>query len=235
MDYTLKINDFEGPLDLLLHLIKEAKMNIFDFSVEQIVKSYLDYINKMQEINLTVASSYLVMASELIELKSRELLPKHEDEEEEEDLKENLINRLAEYQKYKEITGDFKILESLRQEVYTKLPEDYNSYKDDVIIEQSNYTVDDLVDAFEKFLSRQKENVILETKVTRKEISIEDRRIQIRNILKTKKRASFFDFFEVMNREYLVVTFLAILEMVRKHEINITQENNFDDIICEVA
>ena len=122
MEYTLKINDFEGPLDLLLHLIKEAKMSIFDFSVEQIVKSYLDYINKMQEINLTVASSYLVMASELIELKSRELLPKHEEEEEEEDLKENLVNRLAEYQRYKEITSEFKTLEALRQEVYTKLP-----------------------------------------------------------------------------------------------------------------
>lgn len=235
MEYTLKINDFEGPLDLLLHLIKEAKMSIFDFSVEQIVKSYLDYINKMQEINLTIASSYLVMASELIELKSRELLPKHEEEEEEEDLKENLVNRLAEYQRYKEITSEFKTLEALRQEVYTKLPEDYNSYKDDVIIEESNYTVDDLVDAFEKFLERQKENVVLETKVTKKEISIEDRRVEIRKILKNKKRASFFEFFEVMNKEYLVVTFLAILEMVRKHEINITQENNFDDIICEVA
>ena len=93
MEYTLKINDFEGPLDLLLHLIKEAKMSIFDFSVEQIVKSYLDYINKMQEINLTVASSYLVMASELIELKSRELLPKHEEEEEEENIKIAVIGK----------------------------------------------------------------------------------------------------------------------------------------------
>ena len=232
MEYTLKINDFEGPLDLLLHLIKEAKMSIFDFSVEQIVKSYLDYINKMQEINLTIASSYLVMASELIEIKSKMLLPR---QPEEEDLKENLVNRLAEYQRYKEITSEFKTLEALRQEVYTKLPEDYNSYKDDVIIEESNYTVDDLVEAFEKFLERQKENVVLETKVTKKEISIEDRRVEIRKILKNKKRASFFEFFEVMNREYLVVTFLAILEMVRKHEINITQENNFDDIICEVA
>ena len=146
-----------------------------------------------------------------------------------------MVNRLAEYQRYKEITSEFKTLEALRQEVYTKLPEDYNSYKDDVIIEESNYTVDDLVEAFEKFLERQKENVVLETKVTKKEISIEDRRVEIRNILKNKKRASFFEFFEVMNREYLVVTFLAILEMVRKHEINITQENNFDDIICEVA
>ena len=107
MDYTLKINDFEGPLDLLLHLIKEAKMSIFDFSVEEIVKSYLDYINKMQEFNLTVASSYLVMASELIELKSRMLLPKKEktEDEEEEDPKENLINRLIEYQRYKLKTG----------------------------------------------------------------------------------------------------------------------------------
>ena len=124
MEYTLKINDFEGPMDLLLHLIKEAKMSIFDFSVELITKSYLDYINEMQEINLTVASSYLVMASELLEIKSRELLPKREeDDPEEEDLKQNLVNRLAEYQKYKEITKEFKDLEGMRKEIFTKLKE----------------------------------------------------------------------------------------------------------------
>lgn len=235
MDYTLKINDFEGPLDLLLHLIKEAKMSVFDFSVEEIIRSYLDYINKMQEINLTIASSYLVMASELIEIKSRMLLPRQPEEDDEEDPKENLINRLVEYQKYKELTSDFKKLELERKDIYTKLPSDFNEYKQDKIELVSDVSVDDLIDAFKKFLERQKDNIVLETKVTKKGISIEQRRAEIKNIIFKRRKVNFFELFDVLTREYLVVTFLAILEMTRKREINIKQENNFDEIICEVA
>ncbi len=236
MDYTLKINDFEGPMDLLLHLIKESKMNVFDFKVEEIVKSYLDYINKMQEINLTIASSYLVMASELIEIKSRMLLPtKPKEEEEEEDPKERLINRLIEYQKYKEITDDFKELEKERKMIFTKLPEDISEYVTETSIQNSNLTVQDLVDALNHFLSRQKDKVVLETKVTKKELTVEQRRTDIKKIIYSRKKLNFFELFDVLNREYVVVTFLAVLEMVRKHEINIIQENNFDNIICEVA
>lgn len=236
MDYTLKINDFEGPLDLLLHLIKEAKMNIFDFSVEEIVKNYLDYINKMQEINLTIASSYLVMASELIEIKSRMLLPRHEeDEEEEEDPKERLINRLIEYQKYKDLTEDFKKLENSRKEIYTKLPENMDEYTEEKTLKNSNISLDDLLNAFSKFLERQKENVVLETKVTKKEITVEERRHEIKKRIMQRGKVNFFELFDVLNKEYVVVTFLAVLEMVRKNEINIIQENNFDEIICEVA
>lgn len=236
MDYTLKINDFEGPMDLLLHLIKESKMNVFDFKVEEIVKSYLDYINKMQEINLTIASSYLVMASELIEIKSRMLLPtKPKEEEEEEDPKERLINRLIEYQKYKEVTDDFKELEKERKMIFTKLPEDISEYVTETSIQNSNLTVQDLVDALNHFLSRQKDKVVLETKVTKKELTVEQRRTDIKKIIYSRKKLNFFELFDVLNREYVVVTFLAVLEMVRKHEINIIQENNFDNIICEVA
>lgn len=234
MDYTLKINDFEGPLDLLLHLIKESKMNIFDFSVEEIVKSYLDFINKMQEINLTVASSYLVMASELIEIKSRMLLPRHEEEEEEEDPKERLINKLIEYQKYKEVTETFKELEEKRKEIFTKLPENLNEFVESTPLNNSNLTVDDLLNAFSKFLERQKENVVLETKITKKEITVEERKKDIKEKIFKKGRMKFFELFDILNKEYVVVTFLAVLEMVRKNEINIIQENNFDEIICEV-
>ena len=236
VDYTLKINDFEGPLDLLLHLIKEAKMSIFDFSVEEIVKNYLDYINAMKEMDLTIASSYLVMASELIEIKSRMLLPRREtEEEEEEDPKERLINRLVEYQKYKDLTESFRNLEEQRKEIFTKLPEPSSEYVENSVLINSNVTLDDLLDAFSKFLERQKENVVLETKVTRKEITVEQRRIEIKKRIMKSKKISFFELFDVMSKEYVVVTFLAVLEMVRKHEINIVQENNFDEIICEVA
>lgn len=235
MDYTLKINDFEGPLDLLLHLIKESKYSVFDFSLEEIVKSYLDYINKMQEINLSIASSYLVMASELIELKSRMLLPKKEENDEEEDPKENLVNRLIEYQKYKELTKEFKDLEMIRQEIYTKLPSDLSEYKEENINLKSSIGVDELIDAFKKFLERQKENVVLETKVTKKGITVEERRKDVKKIIFSKRKVNFFELFDVMTKEYVVVTFLAVLEMVRKNEILIKQEDNFGEIICEVA
>lgn len=237
MNYTLKINDFEGPLDLLLHLIKEAKMDVFDFSVEEIVKSYLDYINAMQELDLTIASEFLVMASELIEIKSKMLLPKKEtdEKEEEEDPKERLVNRLIEYQRYKELTEDFRNLEEKRKEIYTKLPEPTSEYLDNNILKNSNVTLDDLLSAFEKFLERQREKAPLETKVTTKEITVEERRVEIKKRIVNRGKIRFFELFDVLNKEYVVVTFLAVLEMVRKHEISIVQENNFDDIICEVA
>lgn len=236
MEYTLKINDFEGPLDLLLHLIKEAKMSVFDFSVEQIVKNYLDYINAMKELDLTIASEFLVMSSELIEIKSRMLLPKKdEDEPEEEDPKERLVNRLIEYQKYKDLTEEFRNLEEQRREIYTKLPEPTDEYLEDNTLKNSNVTLDDLLSAFAKFLERQKEIIPLETKVTKREITVEERRNEIRNRIFINKKVRFFELFDILNKEYVVVTFLAVLEMVRKHEISIIQENNFDDIICEVA
>ena len=104
MDYSIKINEFEGPLDLLLHLIKEANIDIQNISINEITNQYLDYINKMEELNINVASSYLVMASELMEIKSKSLLPKQEKEdndlEEEEVSREALINKLIEYKKY---------------------------------------------------------------------------------------------------------------------------------------
>ena len=120
LDYSIKINEFEGPLDLLLHLIKQSNIDIYDISITEITKDYLDYINKMQELNIDVASSYLVMASELMVIKSRSLLPTNNEEtidsEEEELTKEKLISKLVEYQKYKEVTSYFKEYESKRKE-----------------------------------------------------------------------------------------------------------------------
>ena len=109
--YNIKINEFEGPLDLLLHLIKKDNINIYEISITKITQDYLDYIHKMEELNIEVASSYLVMAAELMEIKSASLLPqkpKEEGEDEEEVSKEALINKLVEYQKYKELAPFFK-------------------------------------------------------------------------------------------------------------------------------
>lgn len=235
--YTLKIDDFEGPLDLLLHLIKESKMDIFDLKIELITDQYLEYIRKQEEMNLDISSSYLVMASELMEIKSRMLLPRYqEDEEEEDDPREELIERLTNYQRYKELTVTFKELEEDRKEIFTKTPENLKKYFPEMeVVNNSDVTLDDLIDAFKKFLDRQKQNRPLSTKVTKKGITVEERRNSIKKILIDKRKVNFLELFDEITREYVVVTFLAVLEMAKKQELKIVQENNFDDIFCEVV
>lgn len=232
----LKLEVFEGPLDLLLHLIKENKMDIFDIEIESITRQYLDYIHKMKEQNLDIASAYLVMASELTLIKARMLLPRpkvDEEEVEEEDPREELVARLLEYQAYKEITKTLKENESKRQEIHTKLPENINNYIEENTLITGEGSLDLLVDAFKKFLVRKSEEKPLSTKVTMKEITVSSRKLEIKSILKKEKRVSFFKLFPVSTKEYIVATFLAILDMARNKELLIKQEELFSDIIVE--
>lgn len=237
MNVKFKINDFLGPLDLLLHLIKESKMDIMNIEIESITKQYMDYLDLQEKMNLEIASEYLVLAAELLEIKSKMLLPRQkvEEEEEEEDPREELINRLLEYQAYKEITKVLHEKESLRREIYTKSPENIKNYIDEVTEINVDVSLDDLVEAFKRYLIRQKENKPLKTKVTVNEISVSSRRHDIKRLLKSKKRVSFFELFPVLTKEYVVATFLAVLEMAKNGELTITQDKAFDDIICEVV
>ena len=237
MEVEFKINDFEGPLDLLLHLIKEAKMDIFNIEIEEITKQYTDFLKNQEKMNLEVSSEYLLLASELIEIKSKMLIPnnKKEDELEEVDPREDLVNRLLEYQAYKDITKVLQEKEVLRRDIYTKTPENVLNYVDEVKEIKADVSLDDLIDAFKKYYHRKIDNKPLNTKVTVNEVSVSSRRYEIKKILKLKKRVSFFELFPECSREYVVATFLAILEMARKREINIVQNDTFDDIICEVA
>ena len=238
MNIDFTIDEFNGPLDLLLHLVKESKMDILNIEIEEITNQYLAYLDKMEEMNLEVTSEYLVMASELMYIKSKMLLPKREEEEpdeEEIDPREELVNRLLEYEAYKEITKTLKEKEEIRSEIYTKAPGDIKEYMDQEVKLSSELSVDDLVDAFKKFLQRKSEEKPIHTKVTEKEITVSERKTRIKNILHTKKRVSFFELFEDYSKEYIVATFLAILEMAKEKELIISQEKAFDDIICEVG
>lgn len=238
MEITLRIDDFEGPMDLLLHLIKEKKMDLLNLKIEVIIDEYLKFIDEMEKLNLDIASSYLVMASELIEMKSKLLLPRQEEDNEEEEIdpQQELVNRLIEYQKYKDLTEDFKELETERKQIYTRLPENLKEYSDtNTMINNSDVTLDDLLLAFQKFLERKKLEQPLHTKVTKKEMSVEERTISIRNILKTKKKVNFLELFDILNKEYVVVTFLAILEMAKQNELRISQEEEYGNIVCEVV
>lgn len=231
------INDFEGPLDLLLHLIRSSKMDIYDINIESITRQYLDFINSNKDLSMDDMSEYLVMAAELIHLKSKLLLNKNDEEYDEEyefNSEEDLKNRLLEYEKIKGITDSFKELEEKRSEFYTKLPSDLSEYKNEEVLNFGESDVDDLINAFELFLSRQKLNKPLNTKIMKKELSVKERTHQIRNILKEKKNCHFEDLFEEYTKPYVVVTFLSILEMAKNNEILIKQDNNFGEISIEM-
>ena len=257
MNYTIEINNFEGPLDLLLHLIKKAELDICEISIVEITKQYLDYINLMESMNLNIASEYLTMAAELIEIKSSILLPKKKIDNEddyEEDPKENLINRLIEYEKYKEIfelkrniknskVNEYekykeiwevlKKYEQDRKELYTKKPTDleiYNTVTNEI---SENFDLNDLMSALNKMLDRKKLDKPLNTKITNREYSITERSNQIKNILKNKKQVEFTDLFDIYSKDYIVITFLSILTMARHQELSITQDKNFGKIMIE--
>ena len=233
---NLLIGDFEGPLDLLLHLIKKSKMEIFDIEISEITKEYLNYIKEMTDMNLDIASEYLVMAAELIEMKSRKLLPNKKDEEEteeEENPEEELKRRLIEYKKYKESTEVFRNLEENRANYYTKAPESLKQYSSEKLENDGSVGIFDLLDAFQKLLERQEYNKPKNTKITRKELSVKERVAKIRDILKVHKKLNFIELFDDFSKPYVVVTFLSVLEMAKNREINIKQDNNFSDIYLE--
>ena len=207
-----------------------------DIEIEKITDQYMNYLDLQEKMNLEIASEYLVMASELIELKSKLLLPNPKNEEgEEEDPREELVNRLLEYQAYKEITKVLQDKENLRKEIYTKAPENIRNYVEEDVSITTDVTLDDLVEAFKKYLERKKETKPLQTKITVNEVTVSSRRHDIKNLLRTKKRVSFFELFPVVSKEYVIATFLAVLEMAKSHELTITQDGTFDDIICEAV
>ncbi|MEG2321933.1 MAG: segregation/condensation protein A [Bacilli bacterium] len=235
MDYVVNISEFQGPLDLLLHLIKQSSLAISDIKIEDITKQYLDYIKKMENMNLNIASSYLVMAAELIEMKASLLFPKPLIiDEYEEDPKDRLIKRLIEYQNYKEITSKFHDLEIDRKQYFTKEPSEFDDYE-----VGSNLPLDinlsDLLASFEKFLNRVEDNKPINTKITTKEYSINIRSKEIKDIIKKKKKVIFTELFEIKTKSYVIITFLSILSLAKNNEIKLEQDTNFGDILlCEV-
>ena len=232
MDYKVTIEQFEGPLDLLLHLIKEDNIDIYDIKIEVITAQYLDYIKKMKDLNLSVASEYLVMASELIEMKSKMLLPKKKEEaidEYEEDPREVLIERLLAYKQYKDITSEFKDLEKTRRLIITKEPVNLSYYAKEEG-NKENLSINDLLEAFNELLKRKELDKPIATKITKKELSVNEKIVSIKNLLRKRKHINFEELFEVSTKEEVIVSFLSILEMVKKDEIIIKQENNFNSI-----
>ncbi len=239
MNYTFYINDFEEPLDVLLHLVKQAKMDIYEINLFTLIKEYLDFIKEMQDLNIDVASEYLSMASELVHLKSKMLVNKQDDSEEETDdefsikSEEDLRKKLLEYENIKNITGTFKNLESKRSEIYTRFPESLKEYYGPSEVPKGLYDADTLYKAFLEVEKKLKLLKPLDTTITKKEISVEQRTQEIKNILKVRGKVDFYSLFTINTKEYIVITFLTILTMSKNKELKISQEDNFSPIIVE--
>lgn len=234
--YNITINDFEGPLDLLLHLVKTSKMDIYEISTSYIIEKYIEYINAMQDLNIDVASEYLVMAAELIHLKSKMLVNIDEDEEDESEFninsEDDLKQRIIDYEKYKNSTESLRKLEENRKEYLTRSPENISEYIEKVKYD-SELSIDDLINAFLEYQKRIDKEKPIDTKITKRELSVKDRISHIRDILKVKKKIEFTELFEEFSKEYVVVTFLSILNMSKNNEIKLTQKNNFSSIMIE--
>lgn len=238
MDYLININNFHGPLDLLLHLVRTLEMDIYEIDTSVIIEEYLNYIEKMQDLNIDIASEFLVMAASLVHLKSKMLLGETiEKEEETEEFainsEEDLKNRLLEYEKYKNMSDKFRELEEKRGDFYTKEPSSFKEYSDKKISNDGSVTIDDLIKALLLYQERINYKKPVNTRITKKELSIEDSIKKIKTKIQKGKKINFLDLFEEASREYVIVTFLAILQMNKNDEINIYQEKNFDNILVE--
>lgn len=224
MEYIVKIDEFEGPLDLLLHLIKSSEIDIYEISIFDITKQYIKYIKEMEKLNLEVASEYLVMAADLIRIKSAMLLPKppkEEGSELEEDPRQQLIDRLIEYKKYKSASEEFEEFKTERELLYTKVYNDEFEVNTSIIIDD-NVNTFDLLKALNKMKRRKESLKPLTTVIEKSEVSVEDRMGTLYNHLRTiNKSQSFTKLFDVYEKGYVITTFLAILELVKENKIKI--------------
>ncbi|RAL26496.1 segregation and condensation protein A [Thermoflavimicrobium daqui] len=242
MDIQIKLEMFEGPLDLLLHLIEKAEVDIYEIPIAKITEQYMQVIKEAQEWQLEVASEFLVMAATLLAIKSRMLLPKQDilDEEqigaEEEwfiDPREELVDRLLEYKRYKRLGEVLKEKEIERSKVYTRAPMDLSPYTKEVN-PVYGLTVDDLFQALVEVLKTQKRAEPI-TKVEREEISVSARMDEIDRQLRLEGKLIFSKLlcWDEVNKERVITTFLAILELMKLKRVICYQDQLFGEIFIE--
>lgn len=225
--YNIKVPVFEGPFDLLLHLIRENKIDIYDIPIALITSQYLQYIEMMKELNLEIAGEFIVMAATLIHIKSRMLLPPDEEAslEEQEDPRRELVQRLIEYQKYKEAALDFRGKESEWMKVFHREPLSDGEEKELCLFDLSLF---DLVDAFKKILDKAPPEVVSITKET---LTVKDRMSVIIEIIEGQDAVRFEELFKNgITRIQLIVTFVALLELIRLGLARAYQEKEFGNI-----
>ncbi|MGL4763202.1 MAG: segregation/condensation protein A [Sarcina sp.] len=239
----IKISNFDGPFDLLIHLIKKREMAITDIRIEEIINQYLDYISLMQELDLEITSEFIVMAATLIEIKSKSLLPKESKNEDDEnvDLETELKIKLIEYTKFKKISEYFKRKDLMYGEVFTKkaeiieIEEEIDVLSTEYLKKINMRTLYNIyINLIQKYNDKQNTANVIERNINVDKYKMDDKMIYIRDKIKLSSIIRFSDLsYECECKLEVVVTFLAILEMIKLDEIKIMQYDNFEEIIIE--
>jgi len=236
LPYQVRIENFEGPLDLLLHLIKKNEINIYDIPIHLIAQQYLAYLEAMNDLNLNVAGEFLVMAATLLQIKSKMLLPVEEaveDEAEGPDPREELVRRLLEYKTYKEAARQLDTQERMWREIYSRLPSPPEDMEDDDQM-LDNVGLFDLVDALQGILNRNPGQKLIE--IIPDNLTVRDRMNVILETLEGQESVSFVSLFEAScHRMVIIVTFLALLELIRLRTARVFQAENFGPILVSRA
>lgn len=233
MSYKVKLNIFEGPLDLLLFLIKRDKIDIYDIPIANVTQQYLDYLELMKMLDLEIAGEFLVMAATLIHIKSKMLLPPEETEEEieeEEDPRDELVRRLLEYKKYKEAASQLQTMHEDHKNLFLRRGEgDKGKIVADDGTEYFEASLFDLITAFRKVLTTVPKKTF--HKVVKNAFTVSDKIHEIYHILAKEPKIYFSSLFEkAEEKDEVVVIFLAILELIKMREIFVAQKGPFEDI-----
>jgi segregation and condensation protein A len=227
----ITLGDFEGPLDLLLYLIRQEQVNIYDIPIARITDEYLRYLNLMQQLDLTVAGDFLVMAAQLIEVKSRMLLPRDPSAEDEEliDPRTELVDRLLEHEKFKAAAEMLWSRATVERAVFTRAEIETDKSNPEVAV-----GLFDLLRVFQEILARHKEEILME--IEREEVSMAEMIDRLRNMVRSAGEVNLLMFFErAKSRRELVVAFLSVLELVRMSEISLVQNETFGAIMARTA
>lgn len=246
MGIPVKLNVFEGPLDLLLHLIDKNKIDIYDIPIVEITDQYMEYIQAMEEADLGVMSEFMVMAATLLDIKCKMLLPKEVNEEgEEEDPRAELVEKLLEYKMYKFMSYELKDKMDEAANVFFKkptIPEDVLKYKEPVDPREllAGMTLEKLNAIYKSIIRRQEDKIdpirSKFGKIEKEEVSLSDKMLELREYAKEHRRFSFRNLLEGQHsRVQVIVTFLSILELMKMGHIHVEQEELFDDISVEVV
>jgi segregation and condensation protein A len=230
-DLKIVLGEFEGPLDLLLHLIRQEQVSIYDIPVARITDEYLRYLHLMQNLDIAVAGDFLVMAATLIELKTKMLLPRDPfaAPDEEADPRSELVNQLLEYQKYKAAAQMLWSRATVERAVFKRAELETDKNNPEVVV-----GVFDLLKVFQEILARHKDEVLLE--IEREEVSMAEMIETLRNMVMSSGELNLRVFFErARSRRELVLAFLSVLELVRTTEIRLLQRETFGDILASVA
>jgi segregation and condensation protein A len=233
MAYKIKLDIFEGPLDLLLYLVRKNHLNIYDIPIADITDQYIEYLNLMQMLDLNIAGEFIVMAATLMQIKSKMLLPaqENEQEEQEEDPRAELVRRLLEYERFKEIANSLREKEEQQREVFkrprSERPQQDAAGNEPVYFEANIF---DLINAFTQALKDVPRELFYE--VVKDEFSVDEKIHTILHMLLLKQTLPVADLFnKAANKIEIIVTFLAVLELVKMREVVVLQSAAFGDIV----